>query len=125
VNDATDERGLVRKLVLTGHLSVPERKLLPGRAVKASLIRSVIEEALRSATPFRAWWLPDDSMVGCEIQYRGTASGRVEHHYRGVEGERSGVRQYENVAQAAAALLVEAQPFFVQAIDGVPIDWAT
>jgi hypothetical protein len=124
VNEATDEREIVRKLVLTGHLSVPERKLLPGRAVKASLIRSVIEETLQSGSTFRAWWLPDDSMVGCEIEYRGTASGWVEHHYRGIEGERAGVREYENVAQAAAALLVEAQPFFGQAIDGVPIDWA-
>jgi hypothetical protein len=125
VSDATDERGLVRKLVLTGHLGVPERKLLPGQAVKASLIRSVIEETLRSGAPFRAWWLPDDSMVGCEIEYRGTASGRVEWQYRGIEGQRAGVREYATVAQAAAALLAEAQPLFGQAIDGVPIDWAS
>ncbi len=72
-----DETTLIRKLVFTGHLNVSERKALPGRVAKASLIISAIEEALESGHFFHAWWLPDDSMVGCTIEYRGDGPGRV------------------------------------------------
>lgn len=125
MDTAADERKLVGKLVLTGHLSVPERRALPGRAVKASLIRSVLGDLLRSGLPFRAWWLPDDSMVGCDIEYRGAGAGRLEWRYSGIEGERAGVRELGTDARAAEALLAEARPFFGQAIDGVPIDWTS
>src|SRR5262249_35639285 len=118
-----DEREVVRKLVLTGHISVPERKALPGGTAKASVIRSVLEETLASGCPFRAWWLPDDSMVGCEIGYRGIGAGCVEWAYSGAEGERTGVREYSGIAEAAAVLVGEARQFLGRDIDGVPIDW--
>ena len=118
-----EEKELVRKLVFAGHLNVPERRALPGRSVPAGLIRSVVEDALRSGVPFRAWWLPDDSMVGCEVVYRGDPQGRVSWAYSGIEGERTGIREYGSVAEAAAALVGEARPFWGEGIDGVPIDW--
>lgn len=123
VDDEAEEKELVRKLVLTGHLNVPERKALPGRAARASLIRQVVEDALRSGQPFRAWWLPDDSMIGCEIVYRGGGAGLVCGTYSGIEGESSGVRDFGSLAEAAAALIREARPFFGEGIDGVTIDW--
>lgn len=119
-----DEKELVRKLVLTGHINVPERKALPGRTAKASLVRSVIEEALRSGHPIHAWWLPDDSMMGCVIEYRGDGHGRVSWTYRGMEGERAGVREFGSPREAAEALVGEARQFLGNGIDGVPIDWA-
>ncbi len=118
-----DEKELTRKLVFTGHLSVPERRALPGRKAKASLIRSVVEDAMRSGRFFRAWWLPDDSMAGCEIEYRGEGTGRICWTYTGIEGERFGVREYGSDREAAEALVREARPFWDNGIDGVPIDW--
>jgi hypothetical protein len=123
VDAVADEKELVRKLVFTGHLSVPERKALPGGTAKASLIRSVVEEALRSGGPFRAWWLPDDSMIGCEMEYRGDGHGRVGWTYRGIEGERSGVREYGSPREAAESLVGQARQVLGDSIDGVPIDW--
>jgi hypothetical protein len=78
VMDTTgDEKELIRRLVFAGHISVPERRALPDRKAKVSLIYSVVEEALQSGAWFRAWWLPDDSMIGCEISYRGDDPARV------------------------------------------------
>jgi hypothetical protein len=123
MDTVADEKELIRKLILTGHLNVPERRALPDRKAKASLIYSVIEEALQSGGWFRAWWLPDDSMIGCEIKYRGDGPTRVCWTYGGIEGERSGVREYDSHRQAAEALAREARPFWGNGIDGVPIDW--
>jgi hypothetical protein len=83
-----------------------------------------MEEALHTARPFRAWWLPDDSMSGCEIEYCGEGSGRVSWRYSGIYGERSGVRDYGSAADAADALVHEAREFLGNDIDGVPIDWS-
>src|SRR5262245_21339914 len=81
-----DENELIRKLVFTGHLNVPERRALTDRNVKARLIYSVLEESLHSGEWFHAWWLPDDSMIGCVIKYRGEGSRRVLWSYSGVAG---------------------------------------
>jgi hypothetical protein len=118
-----DEKELIRKLVFTGHLNVPERRALPDRKAKASLIYSVIEEALESGEWFWAWWLPDDSMIGCQIKYRGDGPTRVCWTYSGIEGERSGVTDYNSYRGAAEALAREARQFWGKGIDGVPIDW--
>jgi len=123
VDAVADEKELVRKLVFTGHISVPERKALPGGTAKASLIQSVVEETLRSGRPFRAWWLPDDSMIGCEINYRGEGLGWVGWTYSGIEGERIGAEKYGSTHKAAEALTRELRQFLGDNIDGIPIDW--
>jgi hypothetical protein len=123
VDGLADEMELIRKLVFTGHLTVPERQALPQRKAKASFIRLVIEEALQSEEWFHAWWLPDDSMIGCSIMYRGEAPARVCWTYSGIEGERSGVREYSSYRVAAETLLGEWRPCLGDDIDGVPIAW--
>lgn len=120
----TDEKELVRKLVFTGHLNVPERKALPGRRVKGSLIRAVVAEALWSGRPFRAWWMPEDSMIGCVIEFRGDGPGRVAWTYDGIEGKQAGTREHPSTEAAAEALVLEARQLLGDAIDGVPVDWA-
>ncbi|HEV3384148.1 MAG TPA: hypothetical protein VG097_04995 [Gemmata sp.] len=118
-----DERELIRKLVFTGHLNVPERRAIPDRKAKASLIYSVIEEGLQSGGWFHAWWLPDDSMIGCDIKYRGDRPSRICWTYSGIEGERSCIREYDSLRRAAESFAEEARQFWGNAIDGVPIDW--
>ena len=117
-----DEKALTRKLVLTGHLNVSERKALPGHKARASVIYAVVEEALASGRYFRAWWLPDDSMVGCRIDYRGDGPGRICWRYTGIEGERTWAREYNSWQEAAVALVRDDWRFFGGEIDGVPID---
>ena len=119
----TPAKDLIRKLVFGGHLSVPERKTLPDKKAKASLICSVIEEALRSEEWFCAWWMPEDSMIGCEIRFRGDGPGRVHWTYSGIEGDRTGLRVYDSHRHAAEALAMEARQFWRNGIDGVFIDW--
>ncbi len=116
------EKALIHKLVFTGHLTVSERKALPGRAAKASLILTAIEEALESGQFFHAWWLPDDSMVGCTIEYRGDGAGRVIWKYNGIEGKRNWAKQYASFHEASVDLVSNDWRFFDGAIDGVPID---
>ena len=117
-----DETALIRKLVFTGHLSVSERKALPGRVAKASLIISAIEEALESGHFFHAWWLPDDSMVGCTIEYRGDGPGRRCGRYSGIEGDRTWVKDYDSFHEASASLVRDDWRYFGGTIDGVTID---
>jgi hypothetical protein len=121
---AQDEKELIHKLVLTGHLNVPERRQLPDRKAKLSLIVTVLEEALQSKEWFTAWWLPDDSMIGCQITYRGDGPTRLCWHYSGIEGERDAVRDFESYRQAAEAIIQEARPFWSNNLDGILIDWA-
>jgi hypothetical protein len=123
VDPAAGERELIRKLVFTGHITVSERKPLPNRKARGGLISSVIEDALKSGDWFWVWRLPDDSMAGCEVSYRGDGPTRVCWRYRGVEGEREGVWEYDSHHQAVAAILREAQECWGNGIDGVPIDW--
>src|SRR6476620_7972107 len=94
------EKELIRKLVFTGHLNIHERKLLPDRTAKGSLIYSVIEEALRAGEWFSAWWMPEDSMIGCEIRFRGDGPTRVSWTYSGIEGNLAGVREYDSYRAA-------------------------
>jgi hypothetical protein len=123
MDTVADVKELTRKLVFTGHLNVPERRALPNRKVEASLIYSVLEEALQSGEWLHAWWLPDDSMIGCVIKYRGEGPTRVRWTYSGIEGERDHVREFLSHREAAQTLAREARPFWGNGIDGVPIDW--
>jgi len=124
MKSGTDEKELIHKLVFSLHLSVPERNALPEQKARASLICLVLEEALQSGRWFHAWWLPDDSMIGCEIKYRGDGAGQVCWTYSGIEGNQSGVRAYISSRVAAQALMEELRRFTGNAIDGVPIDWS-
>jgi hypothetical protein len=120
-----DEKGLTRKLLLTAHLNVPERRALPGGRVRASVLRSIVEETLQAGQPFTAWWLPDDSFRGCNIQYRGQGQGRLGWDYSGIEGELTGTRDYGSESGVVAAILLEIRQLLGDAIDGMPIDWAS
>jgi hypothetical protein len=116
------ETELIRKLVFTGHLNVPERKALPSRTAKLSLLHRAMVEALQSGESFQAWWVPDDSMIGCQVMYRGDGPSRVCWTYDGIEGQRNGVTQYDSYKQAAETLIQDIRKCWGDAIDGVPID---
>lgn len=122
--DIADEKELIRKLVFTGHLSVPERRALPGRVAQSKLIYSVVEEVLASRQTFHAWWLPDDSMIGCKNEYRGDGPGRLCRRYSGIEGERESLHEFRTTREAAEEIVGQIRQLFGGSIDGVVIDWA-
>lgn len=118
IDPVTNEKELIRKLLVTGHLNVPERRALPCHRAKASLIHATIEEALQSGEWFWAWWFPDDSMIGCSIRFRGDGPTRISWTYSGIEGKRSGDREYKSYRHAAQAIVQEAKQFWGDGIDG-------
>ena len=71
------EEELVRKLVTTWHLSVPEHRALPGGKIRASLIYDAIEEILQAEGRFPVEWQPDDSFAGGLIECLEDGSCRV------------------------------------------------
>ena len=71
------EQDLVRKLVTTWHLSVPEHRALPGGRIRASLIYDAIEEVLQAEGRFPVEWQPDDSFAGGLIECLEDGSCRV------------------------------------------------
>lgn len=79
-------------------------------------------EALQTGEWFQAWWVPDDSMIGCQFRYRGDGPSRICWTYGGIEGERNGVTQYDSYQQAAETLIQDIRKCWGDAIDGVPID---
>lgn len=117
------EKELICKLIFTGHLNVPERRALPEKKAKASLIYSIMEEALQTGHFFFAWWMPDDSMASCSTDYRGDGLGRIIRRYGSIDGERSTIQQFDNTRAAAEFLVQQARQFWGSNIDGVPIDW--
>ena len=118
----TDEKALVCKLVATGHLSVPERSVLPGGKAKATLVFSVIEEAVRMRGWFPDGLRPENDFDGGLIERRGDGTcmirwkGEMAYlHYALID-----MQECRDVEEAAKAF---AQRYFGSNIDGVPIDW--
>ncbi|MDX2039500.1 MAG: hypothetical protein SFX72_22870 [Isosphaeraceae bacterium] len=119
-----NEHALTLELIVEGHLDVPKRRALPGGRVKGSVIASVLAQLLRSGSPISAWWLPDDSMIGCVVSYRGCPDGRVEWSYSGVEGELAGIREFATLDAAVVWLVDQIRSHLGAAIDGIPVDWS-
>ena len=88
------------------------------------MIYLVFEEMLQSGEWFHAWWMADDSMMGCVILFRGEGPTRVHRSYSGMEGKASCVEEFRSHRQAAETLAQQARQLcWSNDIDGVPIDW--
>jgi hypothetical protein len=124
-----DEYELVRKLVHTWHLNVPERRALPSPKVRASLMCQIIAEYLDET----GWYpapLDDLSEEGEGDRDGGTIrllpDGSCKIYWQGEVGllryEKFGTTHYENAIAAAQALL---RHYFGVCghIDGIVIDW--
>jgi hypothetical protein len=117
------EQDLVRKLVTTWHLSVPEHRALPGGRIRGSLIFDTMEEVLQADGRFPVEWQPDDSFSGgliecledggCRVTWRAEFS--MMHH------EAMTVHDYRSRREAIESF---APAFFGGDIDGIPIDWS-
>lgn len=116
------EQQLIRKLVLEGHLSVPQRKSLPAGAARASVLRSEIaailrEEgqvppSLREAEPFDGAIL--ERLRDGKLRLLRKAEVSLSH-YEVVRDE-----EFSSLAEAVDAFLRAQWP---HDIDGVVIDW--
>jgi hypothetical protein len=113
---------LVRKLVKTWHLSIPEHKAMPGGQVRGSLIFDTIEEVLEVEGRFPVDWQPDESFAGGLIESQQDGGFRVtwKAEFSLMHHEAISVKEYRNRREAVAAF---ARPFFGGDIDGIPIDW--
>lgn len=121
VSDAMDEASLVRKLVMTWHLNVPERRALPGGVARLSLIRAVIAEVLESNGTFPPGVRLDEPFNGGFLEPQPDGSVRL---YWGAEVamarfEVVGMKAFATRAEAIDAYIVES---YQGQIDGIPID---
>jgi hypothetical protein len=117
------EHELVRKLVTTWHLSVPEHRALPGGKIRASLIYDAIEEILQAEGRFPVEWQPDDSFAGGLIECLEDGSCRVtwRAEFSLMHHEAVTVKEFPSQRDAIKSF---ASPFFGGDIDGIPIDWS-
>ena len=116
------EGQLVRELVLNGHLSVPDRQLLPAGRARASVLRSEIAAILEQSGRF-----PPDTQAGDD--YQGGLLQRVgpDRFRLLVKAEVSYLR-YEPIKTTHFSSLQPAIDALIRAnwpghIDGVQIDW--
>jgi hypothetical protein len=119
-----DEMELLRKLIIHGHLNVPDRRALPGRQAKASLLYVAIEQVIKQYGWLPTDWRPDDFFSGGLMEYRLDGTCRI--HWQSEVGlsryESGGVQTFPSIRDAAEVWL----PKFFGArdnIDGIPIDW--
>ena len=121
---ASSEKDLCRKLIVSSHLSVPERAILPGGSARFSVIRQLIREALESEGWFPEPLVPDhDIGSGAVLESR---NGELWLH----EQHESGVGRFGPIHLRAVSSIDEAARLFVAAvhgwnptIDGVRIAW--
>jgi hypothetical protein len=118
----SEEKELVRKLAHTWHLSVPERKELPNRTAKASLLYDAIETDLCSAGWYPPTARPDDDFTGGIIELTNEGTCRIHwktqvstSHYESGE-----ITSCKSPREAAEILL---RNLFPEHIDGIAIDW--
>jgi hypothetical protein len=117
------EQDLVRKLVTTWHLSVPEHRALPGGRIRASLIYDAIEEVLQAEGRFPVEWQPDDSFAGGLIERLGDGRCRVtwRAEFSMMHHEAITIQDFRSQRDAIKSF---ASSFFGGDIDGIPIDWS-
>lgn len=123
------EVALCRKLLVTLHLNVPERRALPGGRARLS----ALVEAARGVLDAEGWLppdlRPDDVFTGVLLEARPDGVWVHERHEVGV-GRFSEVQSMRAVGLAeavAARLRAEADPGPLGrgGVDGVPIDYRT
>jgi hypothetical protein len=116
------EESLVRKLVTTWHLNVPERRALPGGKARVSIVIAVIQGALESEGWFPAGCRPDDEFNGGLIEVRAGGSCRIywDAEVSMCRCERVSVDECRSTRDAVAAYVTKS---WGGNIDGVPLDW--
>jgi hypothetical protein len=122
MQELPDEKSLVRKLVTTWHLNVPERRALPGGKARISIVTEVIQEALESEGWFPPGCRPDDQFNGGLIEVR--AGGSCRFYWNAEVSmcrfERVSVEEYRSTREAVVAYVTKS---WGGSIDGVPLDW--
>jgi hypothetical protein len=122
MDELTDECGLIRKLVATCHLNVAERKLLPARTAKASLVLDAIEEQLRRGRWFPADLRAESDFAGGVIELNKDGRCRIywKSEYSMLRYELDAIGEFATPREAAITYL---RAMFPEHIDGIAIDW--
>lgn len=119
-----EARTIVQKLILTGHLNHPEKRWLPDGMAKGCQLCEVFEDLLNQGRWFHAWWVPDDSMFGCTVRYRGDQMGKIERRISRTDGESTAVEIFPTTKDAAESLVMELKEYLGSRLDGVPVLWS-
>lgn len=123
MSPAVDETELVRKLAISWHLSVPERRALPGGKAKASLVFAAIEESLTENGWFPPSWRPDQAFEGGVIEQ--LPDGKFQIHWKAEVGlYRYELLSVQKCGSMRDAVTTFVRRFFGSSIDAVPIDWS-
>jgi hypothetical protein len=117
---------LARKLVTTGHLSVPERRALLGaNPVPGSLLCSTILSILKDQGSFPPQWRAGDPFEGglIEVATDGSWSITWKAEVGMLRYEVIEIQKFSTVASLPRTVRSYAQRFFGSNIDGVKVDW--
>ncbi len=121
---ASSERDLCRKLIVSSHLSVPEREALPRGRARFSVIRELIRESLETDG-----WFPEPMEPGRDIGEGAVLESREGHLWLHEQHEAS-VGRFGPIQSREVASVDEGVRLFISAchgwnptIDGVSIDW--
>jgi hypothetical protein len=117
--DDEQERALVRRLVERLHLSVPERRALPGGRARLSLVVDAIGAIVRESGSFPANADPEGPFHGAMVLMMGKGFAVHWRYEVGVgRYDTARAQNFKRLEDAAAA----AARSWEGGIDGVPID---
>ena len=116
------EEDLGRKLLVKLHLSVPERRELPGGRARFSVLVAVVQRALSDSG-----WFPFPLVPGRDIGEGAILEARNGEFWVHEQHE-VGVMRYSPISSFRVSDIAGAVRAYIKAnggvpIDGVPIDW--
>jgi hypothetical protein len=122
MDSLTTETDLYRKLALTYHLNVPERRLLPSGRVRISCLMAAIEAHLSDEGWYPKGLRPEHDFGGGLIELRADKTCQIywKSEFSMLRYELDAVGQF---ASAALAIGVWLRAMFPDNIDGLSIDW--
>jgi hypothetical protein len=122
MNDLATEQEVLRKLLETLHVNVPERAALPGNCARFSRLVAAVRAAMAESPWFPSHLRPERSFTGAIIEARGVDTYWVHERHE------IGLYRYSETTSQQVESLEEAVRRYVKVtcgdtIDGVPIDW--
>ena len=122
MNELVSEQQVLRKLLETLHVNVPERKALSGGRARFSGLVAAVRAALGESPWFPAHLRPDGKFTGAIIEARPSGAYLVHERHE------IGLYHFSDVVAQPVPTLEEAVRRYIKTtagdkIDGIPVDW--